>query len=468
MIPLKLDVVADALGGVCRSDDDPQTITIHRVAIDSRDAQTGDLYVAIRGERFDGHRFMAEAVSRGAVACVAQRDHPLAGELSAPVILVDDTVKAMGRLASYYRREVLPASATVIAITGSNGKTTTKRMIDHVLRRSLTGVAAPKNFNNDIGVPLTLLSAPANARYVVVEIGSNAKGEVAALAEMTAPDAAVITSIGEAHMEGLGDLEAIAAEKGSILDHVRPGGLAVVNIDQPEIMPFVRRFTRGRLMTVGANPQAKLCVGGATSTLRSSSFRLEGRFDVHLPMPGAHHATNAAATFAVARWLGVASDEIITSLADFTAPEGRTRSFEAAGVTIIDDAYNANPASVEAAVASFRAAGDTRRILVLGDMLELGETSRACHERVVGKALAAELDVLVAVGAEMTRAAARTVPSDAAMRVYACKDAAEASRWLDRIVSPGDAVWIKGSRAMRLDEVVSHLAGTADREDGRA
>ena len=246
MIPLKLDVVADALGGVCRSDDDPQTITIHRVAIDSRDAQTGDLYVAIRGERFDGHRFMAEAVSRGAVACVAQRDHPLASELSAPVSLVDDTVKAMGRLASYYRREVLPASATVIAITGSKGKTTTKRMIDHVLCRSLTGVAAPKNFNNDIGVPLTLLSAPANARYVVVEIGSNAKGEVAALAEMTAPDAAVITSIGEAHMEGLGDLEAIAAEKGSILDHVRPGGLAVVNIDQPEIMPFVRRFTRGR------------------------------------------------------------------------------------------------------------------------------------------------------------------------------------------------------------------------------
>jgi UDP-N-acetylmuramoyl-tripeptide--D-alanyl-D-alanine ligase len=272
------------------------------------------------------------------------------------VLIVDDTVQALGRLAAYYRRAVMSVSTVVVAVTGSNGKTTTKCMIDHVLGGSLKGRASPKSFNNLIGLPLTLLSAEAGDQYLVAEIGTSAVGEIAALAAIASPEVGIVTSIAEAHLQGLGDVHGVADEKSSLLDSIRLGGLAVVNIDRPEIRPFLCRVQRARLVTIGTDPSARLQVADRHSTIHRSSFLLDGRFTVDLPMPGAHHATNATAAFAVARWFGIACDEIITRLGTFVPPDGRTRVIETGGITIVDDAYNANPGSVAAAIETLRTA----------------------------------------------------------------------------------------------------------------
>ena len=480
MIPMTLGNVAAALGAVCHPSIS-QTV-IHRVTTDSRDVQSGDLFFALRGPRFDGHQFTAQALAKGAVACVCDRRLDAAIE-SGPLLSVDDTLAALGRLAKHYRHAVLPVSAVVIAVTGSNGKTTTKCMIDHILSGEFKGRASPKSFNNAIGVPLTLLSADADDRYLVVEIGSNSPGEVAALAAMASPNVAVITSIGEAHLEGLGDLHTVAAEKTSLLRFVRPAGFAVVNVDRPEILPYLAtmsgtvgtKATRlqnqdtdawrccansgTRLLTFGVEQSAKLCVTRRRANLYGTAFELEGRHQIELPMPGAHHATNAAAAFAVARWFGVAPERIVERLRSFRPPQGRTELVEVGGVKLVDDAYNANPASVRAAVEALCAAENGRRVLVLGDMLELGVDSAASHGRVVRAALEAGIEVLIAVGPATIAAARAHAPDRNGTEVYCCADVLSTNVLLDGLVVAGDTVWIKGSRGMQLDGVVRHLRG---------
>ncbi|MEK6798123.1 MAG: UDP-N-acetylmuramoyl-tripeptide--D-alanyl-D-alanine ligase [Planctomycetota bacterium] len=461
MIPMTLSRIADAVGGkiIARDWSLAKQTKVLRVSTDSRDVRRGDVFVAIRGPCFDGHSFLDEAVAKGAVACLVEEGG--AADVNGPVVLIDDSIAALGRLATYYRRDVLPVSVTVVGVTGSNGKTTTKTMIDHVLGVALNGKASPKSFNNHIGVPLTILSADANDEYLVVEIGTNNPGEIAALATMASPNVGVITSVGEAHLEGLGDLRSVAAEKASLLAQIRPMGLAVVNIDRPEIRPYVAQLPQVRLVTVGTTRAARLHVDKACSSLTSTTFELEGRYTVELPMPGAHHATNAAATFAVARWFGVATEEIIARLRTFVPPEGRTRRLDAAGVTIIDDAYNANPSSVLAAVEALRSAKAERRIFVLGDMLELGKERAAAHERTVAAILSSGIEVLVAVGPNTCAAVKVAASASAGVELYACDEAGDTIETLERLMQPGDAIWIKASRAMQLDTVVRALAQRA-------
>jgi len=466
MIPMTLGDVAAAVGTVC----DPNTspIVIRRVTTDSRDVWPGDLFFALRGPRFDGHQFTAQALAKGAVACVC--DHRLETPIeSGPILSVDDTLAALGRLAMHYRRAVMPVNTVVIAVTGSNGKTTTKCMIDHILSAEFQGRASPRSFNNAIGVPLTLLSAELNDRYLVVEVGSNSPGEVAALAAIVSPNVAVITSIGEAHLEGLGDLHAVAAEKTSLLRSVRPAGFAVVNLDRPEILPYLAAAGRTRLLTFGVDQSAKLCVTRRRANLRGTTFELEGRYQIELPMPGAHHAANAAAAFAVARWFGVAPERIVERLRAFRPPQGRTELEEVGGVKLVDDAYNANPSSVRAALEALRAAENGRRVLVLGDMLELGVDCAASHRRVIHEALQAGIEVLVAVGPATIAAARAQTPDRLGTEIHCCIDVRSANDLLDDLVVAGDTVWIKGSRGMQLDGVVRHLRGRlggARRESG--
>ncbi|MGB2987237.1 MAG: UDP-N-acetylmuramoyl-tripeptide--D-alanyl-D-alanine ligase, partial [Phycisphaerae bacterium] len=408
------------------------------------------------------HQFIPEAASKGAVACVCRRawfsavGAALARRLG-PCLVVADTVEALGRLATYYRRNVMHVATVVVAVTGTNGKTTTKAMIDHVLCRSLKGRAAPKSFNNQIGVPLTLLSADADDRYLIVEIGTNSPGEVAALAAITSPDAAVITSISEAHLQGLGGMDGVAAEKVSLLGHVRLGGLAVVNIDRYELRTHLAGATRARVLTVGTNPVARLRIANACGNLRGTEFEIDGRFHIELNMPGMHHAANAAAAFAVARWFAVAPEDIIGRLRSFRPLEGRTRLVEIGGLTVIDDAYNANPASMAAAVETLGHEPPGRRVFVMGDMLELGPGSASFHQQAVRAVMEAGIETLVAVGS-LTAEAVRTIDTSRyGTRVVLCEDAEAASDALTRILSIGDRVWVKGSRAMRLDYVISHL-----------
>ncbi len=455
MIPMLLGDVARVLGVSC--DSGIADLSIRGVTTDSREVSPGDLFFALKGAHFNGNRFAAEALAKGAIACVCN-EKPAASVSPDRMILVDDSLVALGLLAQHYRKVVLPAHTVVIAVTGSNGKTTTKCMIDHVLSGEFKGRAAPKSFNNAIGVPLTLLSAEASDRYLVVEIGTNAPGEIAALAAMASPNVCVITSIGEAHLEGLGDIHAVAAEKTSLLRSVRPAGFAVVNVDRPEILPYLGNCSL-RLLTFGEDPSARLCVTRRRADLFGTAFELEGRYQIELPMPGAHHATNAAAAFAVARWFGVAPSRIVDRLRSFHPPAGRTELQEVGGVRVVDDAYNANPSSVRAAVETLRSARNGRRVLVLGDMLELGPDSAASHSRVFRAAVDAGIEVLVAVGHSTVEAARANAPVRNGTQVYCCEDPAAANEILNDLIAVGDTVWIKGSRGMQLDRVVRHLRG---------
>ncbi|UCC30636.1 MAG: UDP-N-acetylmuramoyl-tripeptide--D-alanyl-D-alanine ligase [Phycisphaerales bacterium] len=463
MIPMTLHDVAPAVGATLRPDGEP--VRILGVTTDSRRVRPGDLFFAIVGERFDGHRFIAEAASKGAVACVCSRDRfgeggtgdMSAAPAAAPCLAVGDTVEALTRLAAHYRRHVMHDATVVVAVTGSNGKTTTKCMIDHVLSGPFKGRAAPGSFNNHIGVPLTLLSAERDDHYLVVEIGSNAPGEVEALSAIASPDVAVITSIGEAHLEGLESIDGVAAEKASLLRHVRPDGLAVVNVDRPEIRPHLGAAQRAELLTVGTDASADLRITGVHGDIGNTRFELDGGYSVELSMPGVHHAVNAAAAFAVARRFGVGAEEIVGRLRSFTPPEGRTRRLQIGGLTVVDDAYNANPASMTAAVGTLRQGAPGRCVLVMGDMLELGPQSASLHHRAVGAVLEAGIEVLVAVGATMTNALRLLDGCHRGTRVVSCADAGAASDALMTILAPGDTVWVKGSRAMGLDRVVSDL-----------
>lgn len=456
MIPMRISQVAAAIDAQMEPGLGDERVT--RVSTDSRDIRAGDLFLAIRGPNHDAHEYIDQALERGAAFAVADRaGHSRIVHGSRRTLIVEDTVRALGRLAGHYRREVMSVSTVVVAVTGSNGKTTTKCMIDHVLGASLKGRSSPKSFNNRIGLPLTLLSAEASDQYIVAEIGTSAPGEIAELAAIASPEVGVITSIAEAHLLGLGDVHGVANEKSTLLEYVRLGGLAVVNIDRREIRPFLSRVRCARTVTIGTDPSARLTVADRRSTIHRSSFLLDGRFTVDLPMPGAHHATNATAAFAVARWLGIDCEEIIARFRSFVPPDGRTRVIETGGITIVDDAYNANPGSVSAAIETLRTSDGNRRVLVLGDMLELGNHTPHLHGRIVESAEMAGVDVLIGVGKEMTEAIRLTGAALRRMQIHACSDVAAAEILTASVLQPRDVVWIKGSRAVGLDKLVQQL-----------
>ncbi len=460
MITMSLEAVASAMSAACVGA--AACDSIRRVTTDSRDVQPGDLFFAIVGERFDGHEFIREAGAKGAVACVCTRDWweskgKLGGRIDSSLLVVDDTIVALGLLGAYYRREVMPSTTTVIAITGSNGKTTTKAMLDHVLSGSLPGRAAPKSFNNELGVPLTLLSSEPDDRYLIVEIGTNAPGEVAALADMTSPDIGVVTSIGEAHLEGFGSIDAIAKEKASLLEYVRPGGVGVVNADRSEIKDALNGVSAIDLVTFGIEAGADLRITRSSTDLRTTRCLLDGRFEVELRLPGLHHTTNAAAVVAVSRRMGIAPEESLVRLRTFSATGGRACVHEFDGLTVVDDTYNANPVSMLAAVSTLGSVASRRRVFVMGDMFELGDASKAMHERMVRSAALSGIDCLVAVGANMMRACEAVSGHEEGMQLVACTDASDCSAKLVTLLRGGDAVWLKGSRAMQLDKVVVDL-----------
>ncbi len=436
------------------------------VSTDSRAVAAGELFFALRGDSFDGHAFVADALRRGAVAAVVAAGqledvrrcvstalpHPTAEAL----IAVDDPLAALGRLGAYHRRQL---SASVIAVLGSNGKTTTKAMIDCVLSGRLRGRASPRSFNNAIGVPLTLLSAQAGDDYLVVEIGTNAPGEVAALARLAQPDMAVLVSIGEEHLEGLGSLEGVAAEECSVLDALRDDALAIVNIDTPLVRPHLARF-RGRRVTFGQAENADLRVDAIRLEPPGLRFRINQRFEYVLAVPGEHNALNAAAAVAVARRLGLEHAEAAERLAGFVSPPMRMQVLSMGGVTVLNDAYNANPTSMLAALETLERWPAARRIAVLGEMRELGRHAAEAHARVGRRALNGAMEVVLLVGAAAQSMLAG-VAGAAAARAVRCADAAEAGAWLRSETRAGDVVLVKASRAVELERAVDALQPAA-------
>jgi len=472
MKPLTLQEVVDALEGTL---DRPVPVgNVRRVVTDSREVQPGDLFVAIRGERFDGHDFVGQAFASGAVAAVVRSDFSSAqaeaaggvGPSPGPMLVrVDDPVSAMGRLARYYRRSVISGAVTVVAVTGSNGKTTTKSMIAHVLAGRWNGHGSIKSYNNRIGVPLTLLDTEPSEEFVVCEVGTNAPGEIAALARLIEPEIAVVTGIAPVHLEGLGSLENIAAEKLSLLGSLRPDGCAVVNVDHEILrwsLEHQREWTGCKKVTFGAWSQADLrltswrTISSPDTPLGGQEFTVNDRFVYRLNLPGRHNVFNAMAAIGVARRFGMTDEQIAARLADFRLPPMRLDYERAGPITLINDAYNANPASVTAAVEVLEQTPSAgRRVVVLGDMRELGEASRRLHEEVARRLGAGRLDLVIAVGEHarlvrdvVRRASARRIEAHA----YASTDLAR--RRVGALLAPGDTVLVKGSRLLALERVV--------------
>ncbi len=464
MIKLTLTEVVKAMAG--RPWGELPTVSVGGVSTDSRTCAASDLFFCIRGPRFDGHDFAIAALKRGAVAVVvdaagaprvAERlqtaDVPL--PRGAVLIEVPDTVAALGRLAAFHRTLL---AAEVIAVVGSNGKTTTKAMIHHILSGRLRGRCSPKSFNNNIGVPLTLLSAEQGDEYLVVEIGTNAPGEIAALGAIAAPDAAVITCIGEEHLEGLGSVEGVAAEEAAILGALRKKGFAAVNIETEAIRAHLGREGIA-VTTFGSHPEADVRLSDVRYESPWLRFTLNGRFPFRLRMPGTHNAANAAGAVTVARRLGYDYAEAAVRLESFVLPPMRNEVSEAGGVTIINDTYNANPQSAAAAIdVLMQMPCRGQRVAVFGEMRELGAQAVDLHRKVARKLRESGIQQVLLVGeAAGMMYDALSGGTLFGPKVERCGSVDECGARLMELLRPGDTVLLKASRAVELDRLVGPL-----------
>lgn len=437
-------------------------------AIDTRDLRDGMIFAAFKGEHADGHAFIPEAAGRGAAMAIATDPDAVPAAPTIPVLLVAEATAALTVLARFWR-DAMPG-LKVVGVTGSNGKTTTCRLLHAAAcgasEGGLAGTAPAKSFNNELGVPVTLLNARPDDALLVCEIGMSTPGEIATRCGLARPDAAVITTVGEAHFAGLGSLEAIAREKASIAQGIGEKGLVVA----PSGLPLLDRAlaesgTRARVVRVGPHADADLRMenirpepGGTAFTLSGSSFVV--------PLAGAHNASNAALAVVMARWLGVADAAIRDGLALAKAVpmrlERESISTQPATV-VLNDAYNANPGSVRAALAVLAetpAAG--RRVAVLGDMLELGDIGPRAHREVLGLARELGIGTVATVGPQYAAAAADLGWS---VSTEVGTDDEAIGRVAAR-VRPGDTVLVKGSRGMRLERVVRLLRQRAGERAG--
>ena len=462
MIPLNLASIIEATGGsVLGSPAGPDLFSA--VSIDSREIPSGCLFIAVRGERFDAHDFLPQVAAAGAGAAIIDRPEMAKG-LNIPCIIVPDTRKALGRLASHVRRRL---SSRVIAIGGSNGKTTTKHLVGSVLASALRGTQSPKSFNNDIGVPLTILGVSPADDYVILELGTNHPGELAPLSMMAMPDIAAITSIGPEHLEGFGDLAGVRREELTLLDGLVPDGLCIANADDPELPPLARARAR-RVITFGFAPDSDLRIREADCTLEGIRFRIAGCDEEYsLPLPGRHNAANALVAIAIGREMGLSDAAIRQALASCSRPEMRMQVMRLGQYTILNDAYNANPASMLAALETIASADvPGRRIAVLGDMRELGAQSAALHRQIGTAAAGSSLAILLTVGVDAEHLADAAIAAGmSADTVVRATDALQAAKLLTPILRPSDTILLKGSRGMRLERVVSSLAEMAPLPD---
>jgi UDP-N-acetylmuramoyl-tripeptide--D-alanyl-D-alanine ligase len=431
--------------------------SVTSISTDSRDARPGALFIAIKGEHHDGHAFVGEVLERGAIAAVVSdlggipQKYITGGRL----IQVPDTIAALGKLASWYRKQF---AAQVIGVVGSNGKTTTKDMIATVLGHKRRGRAAQASFNNHIGVPLTLLAVEAADEFVVVEIGTNHPGEIAALGRIAKPDIAVITSIGEEHLEFFGNIEGVAGEEFSILPTLRGRGFAALSEQAAQFAPAAIREKVGMLV-YGVEEKADLRATDIVSDGEGQRFKVNGRFDYHLPVLGRHNVVNALAAVAIGTRFRMSHPEISEALAQVALPPMRMERRRIGPITLINDAYNANPSSMAAAFEVMDGLQETgRKVFILGDMRELGEQSQRCHQMVGRDAGRSTARAIIAVGA-MSRVMADGATSTAGTtkRIYAFPTVEALSAKVGELLSADDVVLLKASRGMKLERLIESI-----------
>jgi UDP-N-acetylmuramoyl-tripeptide--D-alanyl-D-alanine ligase len=451
MKPLTLADLARRTGAELRGDG---SLVVERVVTDSRAVVAGDLFVALPGERVDGHDFVAGAAQAGAVAALVQRALPL----DLPQLIHAEPLQALARLAASLRAE---RATTVLALTGSNGKTSVKTLLHAILARVGRAYANPGNRNNELGMPLALIDQPEDAEYAVYEMGAGQPGDIGYLAEIARPQVALVNNVGPAHLERLGSLFGVAQTKGAIYAHLPVDGVAVINADDAFAPWFSDRIASGqRILRFGLEQPAEVRARNLSMDADGSVFELGidgGWRALRLALPGRHNVANALAAAAMAHAVGVGLDDVVAGLAAVNPVAGRLQARQlCSGAHLIDDSYNANPASTFAAIAAL-AQRPAPRWLVLGDMRELGPEADALHAEVGRRAREAGLEHLVAVG---EHSAAAVAAFGAGGEHYA--DQASLIAALAPRVGAGASVLVKGSRGSRMDRVVAALCGTAE------
>lgn len=448
-------------GGELHSAEDTELL-IKGVVTDSRKITPYCLFVPLAGEHFDGHHYGAASLAAGAAATLWQRDKGTAPE-GGGVILVDDTLAALQKLAAAYLNEIGPR---VVGVTGSNGKTTTKDMITALLEGQFRVHKTQGNFNNHIGLPLTVLSMPEDVEIAVLEMGMSSRGEITLLASLAPPDVAVITNVGESHLLQLGSRKEIARAKLEIAEGLKPGGLLIYNGDEPllaEVMGEASFHAPEGMNTLrfGISPDNDDYPTGMMTHNGGMTFtsHLHQECAFTLPLPGRHNVVNALAALAVARHFGVSDASIEDGLKRLKLTGMRIEVMQtSSGLTLLNDAYNASPTSMRAAIdvlQSMKCSG--KRIAVLGDMLELGPEEVKFHEEIGRYLDPAETELVFAYGPLSAYIAEAAKDRFGAGRVFAFTDKAELTSVLTGTCGPEDVVLFKASRGMRLEEVLQSL-----------
>jgi len=458
MNPLKCEEIIKATGGTLVSGRLDREFT--DISTDSRSTGRENLFIPIIGERFDGHDFISDAFESGASGCLTQRDIGPFGDKA--VIKVEDTLKALGDIASYYRQKF---DIPFVGITGSVGKTSTKEMVANVLSRKFKVLKTEGNLNNEIGLPLTVLRLDDSHEAAVVEMGMSGFGEISRLTSIAKPYVAIITNIGMSHIEKLGSRQNILKAKLEILEGLDKDGLVVLNGDD-KLLSGLKGLLKFRTVFYGMDNGVDYRAESVrTSGEQGSYFDITVQncdYEVYIPAPGIHNVHNALAAIAAGVELGVPMEEIIKGIAQFSPGKMRLDIISHKGMKIINDAYNASPQSMEAAISVLKDVGAGRRtIAVLGDMLEMGDWAYKAHIGVGRFAVQKGIDCIVTVGGNGRNIAEGALEAGASPdKVFSFNSNREAAEFLKVFAGDGDVVLVKGSRGMKMEEIVNRL--TAD------
>ena len=426
------------------------------ISTDSRSFEPLEAFLAIRGANFDGHDFIARAIKLKAKCLIVEKIPPVSIPASVTVIKVKDTTIALGDIARFQRQKI---NLPVIAVTGSNGKTTTKEMIAWVLASANTQVLKNEGTkNNQIGLPQTLIQLTKKDSFAVVEIGTNHFGEVDYLAKIARPNIGLITNIGHSHLEFLKDLKGVLKEKTALLDNLVKPAITLFNADDKSLKCLTQRSVKGqRTVSFGINEKSDFRASGIKLKNQKLEFKVNSKFDFQLSTLGTYNIYNALGAIAIGRILGLGYPQIRARLARFKFPQGRLNFVKIKGLRFIDDTYNSNPLSIKAAVEALGAANcKGRKILIMADMLELGKQKELLH-RQIAWSITNTCDWLITVGS-LARITARAARSNGfkAEHIFCCANAPEARNLLFKKILPkdDDLILVKGSRSMKMEEVL--------------
>jgi UDP-N-acetylmuramoyl-tripeptide--D-alanyl-D-alanine ligase len=461
--------ILDATHGKLKTGNSEEIFT--GISIDSRNVSADNLFVAIKGEKHDGHTFIQDVAQKGVKGFVVSKPdavdliHKNTDFQKLVFIMVQDTTKALGDLASFNRTR---SKIFVVAITGSNGKTTTQKMVTAVVRRRFYTLSSQGNFNNQIGLPLTLLNLNPEHRWAVLEMGANHPGEIAALAGICRPDIGVITNVGPAHLEGFGSLDGVASAKGELFDHMASNGVAILNAEDKRVVSMAKRAP-GRVLFYGTSKKAHIRASNIVEQNRGTSFILElpeEQVPIHIKIPGAFMVFNALAAASVGYQIGLSTLEIKEALEnDFEPAHARMNILEIQnGIHLIDDTYNANPDSMAGALKTLNSLkGQHRSVFVAGDMYELGEHAPVLHEKIGQIVADTKVSRLYAVGSHADKVAEGAISRGMLKENIFLGTKEESLTDLNKWLRKGDWVLVKGSRGMGMEQVVKGLNQNTDR-----